>query len=348
LLANSEIKFEHVLEINSNQNGVRKMSITQLSLTKEVPIINSRLADKCPECTSKNLVHDKDTGETICGDCGLVLYEQMMDKGPEWRAFTSEEKASRSRVGLPTCYSIHDKGLSTIISQVDRDAFGRKLPMSTRLQMWRLRKWQIRSRVRSSVDRNLARAMAELERLSSMVSISPPIKEKAAVAYRKALDKGLVRGRSINAFAAAALYAACRKVGSPRTLSEIAKASLVDKKDVARCYRLLLQELDFHMPISDPLTYVSKIAEKNGISGKTQGAAVAILREARQKRFSAGKEPMGLAAAALYIACLQNTEKTTQKDIAEAAGVTEVTVRNRYKDLVKQLHIETPDQKTSF
>jgi transcription initiation factor TFIIB len=186
--------------------------------------------------------------------------------------------------------------------------------------------------------------MSELERLSSKVNISPPIREKAAVVYRKALDKGLVRGRSINAIAAAALYAACRKSGSPKALREIAEASLVDKKDVARCYRMLLQELDFHMPISDPLTYVSKIAEKNGITGKTQGAAIAILRTAKQQRFSAGKDPMGMAAAALYIACLQNGEKITQKDIAEAAGVTEVTVRNRYKELKKQLRIELPER----
>ena len=142
------------------------MSITQVSRTKEAPKKHHHLADKCPECASNNLVHDYDTGETICGDCGLVLYEQMLDKGPEWRAFTQEEKASRSRVGTPTSYSIHDKGLSTTISQVDRDAFGRKLPLSTRLQMWRLRKWQIRSRVHSSSDRNLAQAMAELDRLS--------------------------------------------------------------------------------------------------------------------------------------------------------------------------------------
>ena len=324
------------------------MSITQVSIIKEAPKMRQRLADKCPECASKNLIHDYDSGETICGDCGLVLYEQMLDKGPEWRAFTQQEKASRSRVGMPTSYSIHDKGLSTTISQIDRDAFGRKLPLSTRLQMWRLRKWQIRSRVHSSTDRNLAQAMAELERLSSKVNISAPIKEKAAVIYRKALDKTLVRGRSINAIAAAALYAACRKSGSPKTLSEISEASLVNKKDVARCYRLLLQKLDFHMPISDPLTYVSKIAEKNGVSGKTQGTAIAILRDARQKRFSAGKDPIGMAAAALYIACLQNTEKVTQKDIAEASGVTEVTVRNRYKALKKQLNIEIPDQKTHF
>jgi transcription initiation factor TFIIB len=185
--------------------------------------------------------------------------------------------------------------------------------------------------------------MGELDRLSGKVSIPPPIKEKAAVIYRKALDKGLVRGRSINAIVAAAIYAACRASGTPRTLREIAEASLVDRKDVARCYRRLLQELDVHMPLADPLTYVSKIAEKNGVSGKAQGAAIAILREARRKRAAAGKDPMGLAAAALYIACIQHNERKTQKDIAEAAGVTEVTVRNRYKALTKQLNLELPD-----
>ena len=312
-------------------------------LSKKESRARQRLIDKCPECGSGNLIQDYDSGETVCGECGLVVSEQMMDKGPEWRAFTQEEKASRSRVGVPTSYSVHDKGLSTAISQVDRDAFGRKLPLSTRLQMWRLRKWQIRSRVHSSIDRNLAQAMAELDRLSDKVYIPPPIKEKAAVIYRKALDKGLVRGRSIAAIAAASLYAACRGSGTPRTLREIAEASLVDKKDVARCYRLLLRELEVQMPIADPLTYVSKIAERTGISGKTQGLAIQILREARKKRAAAGKDPMGLAAAALYIACLQNNEKKTQKDIAEAAGVTEVTVRNRYKTLRRQLDLKLPD-----
>ena len=302
-----------------------------------------RITDKCPECGGKNLVHDYDTGETICGSCGLVLHEQTMDKGPEWRAFTQEEKESRSRVGVPTSYSVHDKGLSTAIGRVDRDAFGRKLPLSTRLQMWRLRKWQIRSRVHSSVDRNLAQAMAELDRLSDKAYIPAPVKEKAAVIYRKALDKGLVRGRSIAAIAAAALYAACRTTGTPRTLREIGEASFVHKKDVARCYRLLLRELKVQMPIADPLTYISKIAERTGISGRTQGIAIKILHEARKQHAAAGKDPMGLAAAALYIACLQNNEKKTQKDIAEAAGVTEVTVRNRYKSLKRQLGLEIPD-----
>jgi len=328
---------------NHVSKGILARKIAERRKATQKKGISHRINEKCPECGSPNLIHDYDTGETVCGGCGLVVREQMMDKGPEWRAFTQEEKASRSRVGVPTSYSVHDKGLSTAIGRVDRDAFGRKLPLSTRLQMWRLRKWQIRSRVHSSIDRNLAQAMAELDRLSDKSYIPGPVKEKAAIIYRKALDKGLVRGRSIAAIAAASLYAACRTTGTPRTLREIAEASFVDKKDVARCYRLLLRELNVQMPIANPLTYVSKIAERTGISGQTQGHAIKILHEARKRRAAAGKDPMGLAAAALYIACLVKNEKKTQKDIAEAAGVTEVTVRNRYKSLKRQLGIELPD-----
>jgi len=301
------------------------------------------MLNKCPECESTNLVHDYDTGETICGSCGLVIQDVMMNEGPEWRAFTQEEKQSRSRVGIPTSYSVHDKGLSTSIDRIDRDAFGRKLPLSTRLQMWRLRKWQIRSRVHSSIDRNLAQAMTELDRLSDKVSAPAAVKEKAALIYRKALDEGLVRGRSIAAIAAASLYASCRITGTPRNLREISRASLVKKKDVARCYRLLLRKLNIRMPIADPLIYITKIAQRSDVPGYIQASAVKILNEARSKRISAGKDPMGLAAAALYIACKQAGERKTQKEIADAAGVTEVTVRNRFKNLKRLLKLDIPD-----
>jgi len=266
-----------------------------------------------------------------------------MDKGPEWRAFTPEEKASRIRVGLPASYSYHDKRLSTTIGRVDRDAFGRKLSLSTRFQMWRLRKWQIRCRVHSSVERNLAQAMMELDRLSDKLYIPGPVKEEAAVIYRKALNKGLVRGRSIAAIVAASLYAACRTTGTPRSLREIAESSFVDKKDVARCYRFLLWCLKVQVPLADPLTYISKIAERTSISGQTQGLAIKILQEAKRKHEVAGKNPKGFAAAALYIACLYKNEKKTQKDLAKAAGVTEVTVRNRYKSLKRKLALKIPD-----
>ncbi len=296
--------------------------------------------EKCPECGSDYVISDPDSGEIICGSCGLVIKESTINEGPEWRAFTQTEKDSRSRVGVPLSFAVHDKGLTTMIGRVGRDAFGRKIPLDTKLQMLRLRKWQIRSRVHSSMDRNLAQAMAELDRLSDKLHIPPNIKEKAAVIYRKALDKGMVRGRSISAIAAASLYAACRITQTPRTLNEIADQSPIEKKDIARCYRLMLREMELQMPRPDAQLRVPKIAAKVGVGEKTQQTAVEILREATRQKMTAGKDPMGLAAAALYIACVMNDEKRTQKMIADAAGVTEVTIRNRYKGLKEALDLD--------
>jgi len=305
-----------------------------------VSVRRSLSARRCPECGSNNLIEDYDMGEVICGNCGLVVHEKTVDEGPEWRAFTREEKDERSRVGTPTSLSVHDKGLSTVIDRVNRDAFGRELPASMRLQMLRLRKWHIRARVHSSVDRNLAQAMAELDRLTDKVRVPSAVKEQAALIYRRALDKGLVRGRSILAIAAASLYAACRFTQTPRTLKEVSEASLVKKKDIARCYRLLIRELEIKMPMTDPIACVPKIGSRIGINEKTQQTAIDILHRAEEKKAISGKDPMGVAAAAIYIACVLDGEKKTQKEIAEAALVTEVTVRNRYKGLRKVLSLE--------
>jgi transcription initiation factor TFIIB len=294
----------------------------------------------CPECNSTNLVEDFDLGEIICRACGLVLSEHAINSGPEWRAFTKEEKEDRGRVGIPISYSIHDKGLSTVIDRVNRDAYGRQIPLQTRLEMLRLRKWQIRTRVHSSADRNLAQAMAELDRLTDMLHIPGTIKERAAIVYRKALDAGLVRGRSIAAIAAASLYAACRASETPRTLKDVAATSKIRKKDIARCYRLLIRELDLRMPVEDPVKCISKIATKVGITMPTQHRAIRIINEAKKQGIVAGKDPMGLAAASLYVACVLETEKKTQKEIAEVANVTEVTVRNRYKGLKEALKLD--------
>ena len=291
----------------------------------------------CPECGSLNLIEDFDQGETICHDCGLVLTQNSMSHGPEWRAFTKEEKDSRGRVGIPTSFAIHDKGLSTVIDRVNRDAYGRQLSPEMRMEMLRLRKWQIRTREHSSSDRNLAQAMAELDRLTDRLHVPNGVKEGSAIVYRKALDSGLVRGRSIAAIAAASLYAACRSSETPRTLKEVAGASRIKKKDVARCYRLLLRELGISMPVEDPVRCVSKIASKAEISMGTQQEAIRVLKDARKRGVVSGKDPMGLAAAALYVACVVSGEKKTQKEIAEIANVTEVTVRNRYKGLKDSL-----------
>ncbi len=303
------------------------------------PRIGQRKVSSCPECGSANLVEDYEQGEVICRDCGLVISEHALNQGPEWRAFTKEERDERGRVGIPTSFSIHDKGLSTVIERVDRDAYGRQLPLSTKLEMLKLRKWQMRTRVHSSEDRNLAQAMAEIDRLADKLHIPPSLKERAAVIYRKALEGGLVRGRSIAGIAAASLYAACRLSETPRTLKDMAEASRMRKKDIARCYRLLLRELNLKMPVEDPIRCVSKIASKAGIDMKTQRRAIEVINMAKEKGVIAGKDPMGLAAAAIYVACVLEGEKKTQKEIAEVANVTEVTVRNRYKGLKDALSI---------
>lgn len=303
------------------------------------PKIGQRKVSSCPECGSANLVEDYEQGEVICRDCGLVISEHALNQGPEWRAFTKEERDERGRVGIPTSFSIHDKGLSTVIERVDRDAYGKQLPLSTKLEMLRLRKWQMRTRVHSSEDRNLAQAMAEIDRLADKLHIPPSLKERAAVIYRKALESGLVRGRSIAGIAAASLYAACRLSETPRTLKDMAEASRMRKKDIARCYRLLLRELDLKMPVEDPIRCVSKIASKAGIDMKTQRRAIEVINMAKEKGVVAGKDPMGLAAAAIYVACVLEGEKKTQKEIAEVANVTEVTVRNRYKGLKDALSL---------
>jgi len=329
------IRFLHLTEMRDSGKGnaprVREMAKRRSNVLNE---------DVCPECKSTHIIHDPESGELICGNCGLVMKDSIMNDGPEWRAFTPTEKDTRSRVGVPLSFAVHDKGLTTMIGRIGRDAFGRRIPLDRKLQMLRLRKWQIRSRVHSSVDRNLAQAMAELDRLSDKLHIPPGIKEKAAIIYRKALERGLVRGRSISAITAASLYAACRITQTPRTLREISGQSPVDKKDIARCYRLMLRELDIPMPNPDAQLRVPKIAAKVGVGERTQQKAVEILRDATKLRTTAGKDPMGLAAAALYIACVMCDEKRTQKMIADAAGVTEVTIRNRYKGLKEALDLE--------
>ncbi|MDQ1280545.1 MAG: transcription initiation factor [Thermoproteota archaeon] len=303
--------------------------------------INETVLDKkCPNCGSESFVEDSDAGEVICRRCGLVS-EKIINKGPEWRSF-GEGGEERSRVGMPLSLSMHDKGLSTVIDMSNRDAFGRQLPTLTRQGMFRLRKWQNRITYHSSSSKNLTKAMLELDRLADELSIASPVKEQAAQIYRKALNRQLIRGRSILAIVAAALYAACRFTQTPKTLKQISKASISDKKDVARSYRLLLNELDIQMPIVDAATCVSKIASKIGLEERVQQRAKDLLNRAEKKKFTTGKEPMGMAATALYIATILDcdSKKRTQKEIAKAADITEVTLRNRYKCLKRQLKLD--------
>ena len=285
------------------------------------------------------MVVDTAGGELVCSSCGFVVKEKIEETGPEWRAFSKDEKDDRSRGGIPTSIAMHDMGLATVIGAVNKDASGKSLSGSMKATVDRLRTWDSRSQVHEPQDRNLRQAFSELDRLSDKLAVSDSVVEKAAYIYRKALERGLVRGRSISAIIAASLYAACRDRETPRTLKDLAVVSNVKKKDIARCYRLLLKEMDIKMPVVDPTKCVSRIASRAQLSERTKRRALEILKKAEEARISAGKDPMGLAAAALYVSCTLEGEDKTQRDVAEAAGVTEVTIRNRYKGLRSALGI---------
>jgi transcription initiation factor TFIIB len=294
----------------------------------------------CPECGGKEVVQDLEKGERICASCGLVVSDHRIDTGPEWRAFTSDEKDARSRAGAPASYTIHDKGLSTMIDWRDHDSSGKKFTAKKRSEIYRLRKWQIRTRVHSSVDRNLAQAMSELDRLSSQLGLTKSIKELAALLYRKLIVRRLARSRSIDAMVGAAIYAACRLREAPRSLEEISRHSRVTRKKIGQHYRLLVEKLKLRMPISDPANYVPRFIAQLKLPGKVQRRVLQILDDAKKQRtLVTGRDPRGLAAAAIYIASILEDSRVTQRDIAMAAGVTEVTVRNRYKELVQKLGI---------
>ncbi len=295
------------------------------------------------DCPPDAIIFDAEKGEYICTTTGEVLESRLINQGPEWRAFTPEEKERRSRVGGPLSATVHDRGLTTVIDWRDRDASGKKLEPKKRLEFIRYRKWQIRSRIQSSVDRNLAQAMNELDRIANQLRLTRAVREEAAIIYRKAVEKGLVRGRSIESVVAASIYVACRLKRVPRTLDEISAHTKTNRKEIARCYRLLIKELGIKVPLANPIDYIPRMGSLLELSGKTMKRAADIIKMAKQKALTAGKDPAGLAAAAIYIATLLENERRTQKEIANIAGVTEVTVRNRYKELVKQLNLEIPE-----
>ncbi len=293
----------------------------------------------CIECGSDNVICDEARGEIICNKCGLVIEEHMVDMGPEWRSYTAEERKKRSRVGSPVNYSIHDKGLSTMIGPEDKDVYGKKLAPSRRAEIYRLRKWQRRTRTHSSRERNLIQALSELDRLASQMGIPRSIKEEAAIIYRKALEKRMSRGTTIEVMVAATLYAACRIRKIPRTLDEVAENSRINKKQLGQCFRQLVRTIDVAIPISTPIDFISRFSNELELSGKVSGRAIKILETAKKAGITAGKDPTGLAAAALYISGILEDERRTQREIARVARVTEVTVRNRYKELVRNLQI---------
>lgn len=296
-----------------------------------MPVHNT--TKKCPECGSKSLVYDEQRGEVICNDCGLVIEKEMVDLGQEWRQF--DEGPKKGRGGAPLSLQKFDKGLTTNIGEVsDIYRLGEK-----RIRKYsRLKKWQ--ERVHTSIERNLRLAMQELRKVASFLNLPNVVKEEASRVYNFVLQRGLVRGRSMESVIAACIYAACRTYNIPRTLDEIASASDVERKEIGRTYRFITRKLTLNVNPSNPKDYIARFASVLHLSPKTQNDSLRILQKAESSELTSGRGPAGIAAAALYVASLLNNEKRTQREVADVAGITEVTIRNRYKELLDKLGLE--------
>ncbi|MBS3060852.1 MAG: transcription initiation factor IIB [DPANN group archaeon] len=301
------------------------------------------MADKCSDCGSVSLSHDYTRAEVVCNQCGLVIDEQIVDPGQEWRAFDSDQSAKRARTGAPIKLTRANKGLSTEIDAFNKDIRGVPISAQQKSQMYKLRRWHKRTSISSSMERNLSIALAELERTSSMLSLPSNIRESSALLYRKAVEKGLIRGRLIEHVVAAVLYTTCRQYNVPRTLDEIAEVSGANKKDIGRTYRFLKRDLGISMPLTDPIHYIPRFASELGLSGQVQEKATTILDKAIKQGLISGRGPTGVAAAAVYIAGVLMGERKTQKEVADIAGVTEVTIRNRYRELKDRLGLDIPN-----
>jgi len=276
-------------------------------------------------------------GELIHEETGLILEDDQIDRGPEWRAFTHSERQDKSRVGAPTTKTMHDKGLTTTIDWKNEDAYGRSLSSEKRSQMHRLRKWQERIRTKDAGERNLQFALSEVDRMASAMGVPRAVREVASVMYRQALNEDLIRGRSIEGVSTAALYAACRKEGIPRSLEEIAEVSRVKRKEIGRTYRYISQELGLEMRPVDPKKYVPRFSSQLDLSEEVQTKAKEIIDTTAGQGLLSGKSPTGFAAAAIYAASLLCDQKKTQREVADVAQVTEVTIRNRYQEQIEAM-----------
>ncbi len=300
----------------------------------------NKFIKRCPECGSINLFFNKDKGEIICKDCGLVIDDKLIDHGKDWRDFEDSDDVSKRRTGAPMSYSQYDQGLGTAIGST---ADLGRLDGKSKNKFIRLRRWQ--KRITTAIERNLKLALAELKRITSFLNLPESVQEEAARIYTLAVQRGLVRGRSMESVVAGALYAACRAHEIPRTLDELSEASGIDKKEIGRTYRFITRELNIRILPSNPMDYLSRFSSSLKLSPETQTKSVDLLELAQKKELTSGRGPTGIAAAALYVAALLNGEKRTQREVADVAGVTEVTIRNRYKELLKELNLENEIKK---
>jgi len=288
--------------------------------------------EKCPECGSTHLVRDYNKGELVCDSCGLVISEVQIDQGPEWTSHGTEAGQDRIRTGAPLSYLYHDRGLSTQISIGNRDSKGNAISSKEVEKFRRMRELQHQVSLSGRGERSFAQAVIHLDRLISAMGLPKQFKEESALIYRKAAAKGLVRGRSMESVVAAVVYCVCKMSHVPRSLSEVAFAANVDKRLISKAYKAIASALKLRIVPSKPEDYLSRFCNQLGLGEEERALALRILREnATGKPYSGS--PTGTAAAAIYMASILGGNKVSQRKIAQVSGISEVTLRSRFKTM---------------
>lgn len=297
--------------------------------------------EKCPECRSYNIAHDISIGEIICHDCGLVLEDKMIKVEVPYQDNESGENRARDGIGSPLTNTQHDMGLATNIGNYSDIS---KLSSKHKYKFKRLQLWQYRTSI--SIERNLQFAMGEIKKVTSFIKVPSYVVEESARIYREAAFKGLCRGRATEVLVAASIYLACRNFEIPVSLEELVKAydDSYTKKEIGKTFRIISRELGIKVMPQHPADCIPKICSKLKLSTLVQTHSIELLEAADKLGALSGRAPRSIAAAVIYISALINKEKRIQKEIADAAEITEVTLRNRYQDLVKILNI-LPKQK---
>jgi len=292
---------------------------------------------RCAECQTI-LVRDAQHAETVCPKCGLIASESEIDYGPDWRSFDGEK--SGIRVGAPRTEMLHDYGLSTPFNRSSRDAHGRRISPKRHYEMARMRRLHTRSTFKSGADRNIAKAITYIQGIADRLSIPQTVTEQGVRIYRQATAADLIRGRSIDAMAAAALYSATRLAGYPRNPDEMAEASGVDRRTLLRCHRVLVTKLKLKPTNPHATDFLARLASDLGLPPAVEAKAREMLRDADAAGITSGRSPTGLAASAIYVASHDTGHPRTQKKVSEVSGVTEVTIRNRARELATVLHLD--------
>ncbi|MEN2999959.1 MAG: transcription initiation factor IIB [Acidilobaceae archaeon] len=297
--------------------------------------------EKCPP---EKIVYDPQRGTRICIDTGEVIEEHIITDEGEWRAYTPEEKMKRARVGGAVSFSKPHMGVEAHVGPYREPGNKKIRGLTKRAETLRLQRILRIGRISNSVEKSTSHALSIMDDLAAKLDIPENIKEEAARIYREAAHKGLTRGRGTEAMVAATLYIACRLSKIAVSLDQIVRmlrSNEIDmKREVSRNYRLLVRDLGIKIPVVEPERFVYNIASALSLPENVVVEAIMVIRDAKKRGIPSGKDPSGLAAAAVYLAALRHGFRKTQKEIAQVAGVTEVTVRNRFKEITKALEIE--------